>query len=328
MPPDGRALFEEVTDHSLAGRARERAFAPRRAQPEAAMGLQRIYGDWAAIKDATGTPSSRKRRVWREVLRTRPAIAYWGDSWFSTPLYKNLYWNSFARVDGISLRLGGPGLTAAKMLTPAACREQAERLAAREFDLACLSIGGNDALGPRLSALFDGTGRTDADAAFQRVLDAGVFEALRERYRLALSELGKIGGHFRVVGHGYAPLQRIGEPGKTSIKNLGLVAPLVGNVGPWLWPATKGVLGSKAESRRFADLLLVDGFRDRVLAPSKAAFPGLFSYADFSQVADAADPAFWYDEIHPTEAGFAVLAVGYNAMIRAALPTAKRAAVA
>lgn len=290
------------------------------------MQLQRIYGNWDAVRDASGTPGSRKRKVWREVLRTRPAIAYWGDSWFSTPLYKNLYWNSFARIDGISLRLGGPGLTAAKMLTPANCREQAERLQAREFDLVCLSIGGNDALGPRLAMLFDGAPRMDADAAFQRMLDARVFEALRERYHLALSALGAIGG-FRVIGHGYARLQRIGEPGKTSIKNLGLLSPLVGNVGPWLWPAMKGALGSKAEARRFADRLLVEGFRDRVLAPSKADFPGLFSYADFSQVADAGDPGFWYDEIHPTEAGFGVLATGYNAMLPAALPAAKRAAV-
>lgn len=292
------------------------------------MTLQRIYSNWDAVKDAAGTPASRKRKVWREVLRTRPAIAYWGDSWFSTPLYKNLYWNSFARIDGISLRLGGPGLTAAKMLTPAHCREQAQRLKSREFDLVCLSIGGNDALGARLAALFDGAPRMQADAAFQRLLDAGVFDALRDRYHLALSELAKVGGGFHVVGHGYARLDRIGDPGRTSIKNLGLVAPLVGNVGPWLWPAMKGPLGTKAEAKRFADLLLVDGFRDRVLAPSKADFPGLFSYADFSAVAQADHPAFWYDEIHPTEAGFGVLAHDYNAVIRAALPPAKRAAVA
>ena len=221
--------------------------------------LQRIYSDWSAVKAASGTPGSRKRKLWREVLRTRPAIAYWGDSWFSTPLYKNLCWNSFARIDGLSLRLGGPGLTAAKMLTAAACRENAERLAAREFDLVCLSIGGNDALGARLSTLFDGAPRMDADAAFRRLLDAQVFARLRERYHVALSALAAVGGGFRVVGHGYARLQKIGDPGKTSIKNLGLLAPLVGNVGPWLWPAMKGTLGSKAEARRFADLLLVDG---------------------------------------------------------------------
>lgn len=291
------------------------------------MALQRIYPNWDAVRDATGTPSSRKRRVWREVLRTRPAIAYWGDSWFSTPLYKNLCWHSFARIDGISLRLGGPGQTAAKMLTPASCRQQAQRLKSREFDLVCLSIGGNDGLSRRLSAILDGSGRLDAQQAFAKVLAARLFDDIRARYAVALSALSGVGGTFRVVGHGYAPPVRIGAPGRTSIKNLGLLAPLVGNVGPWLWPAVKPTLRSKAEARRFARLLLVQGFRDRVLAPSARDFPRLFSYADFSAVADVGDDAFWYDEIHPTEAGFATLAAHYNAAIRTALPVAKRAAV-
>ncbi len=290
------------------------------------MALKRIYDNWDQVRRATGTPGSRERRVWRDYLATRPAIAYWGDSWFSTPLYKNLYWNSFARIDGISLRLGGPGLTAAKMLTPAACRNYAERLKSREFDLLCLSIGGNDGIGA-LPAALAGAGRLSAEQAFQKLLDARVFEGIRARYTMMLETMSRVRPGFRVVGHGYAPLQKIGEPGATSIKNLGLAAPLIGNVGPWLWPATKAALGSKAEARRFADLLLVKGFRDRVLAPSKADFPGLFSYADFSQVADAAQASFWYDEIHPTETGFGVLAIGYNAMIRAALPAAKRNAV-
>ena len=89
----------------------------------------------------------------------------------------------------------------------------------------------------------------------------------------------------------------------------------------------KPVLGSsKPEAERFAHRLLLDGFRDRVLAPSKRAFPGLFTYADFSGIAGTEDKAFWYDEIHPTEAGFGTLALGFNAMVRAALPAAKRAA--
>ncbi|WP_242112766.1 hypothetical protein [Luteimonas aquatica] len=290
------------------------------------MQLKRIYDNWDQVRAASGTPSSRNRRVWRDYLRTRPAIAYWGDSWFSTPLYKNLYWNSFARIDGLSLRLGGPGLTAARMCTPAQCRNYAERLKSREFDLLCLSIGGNDGIAP-LARLFAEAGRMSAEDAFARLLAAGTFEDILERYRILLSAMRTVGGAFRVVGHGYARLQRIGEPGRTSIKNLGLAAPLIGNVGPWLWPPMKAVLGSKAEARRFAGLLLVRGFRDRVLAPAKREFPGLFSYADFSGVADADDPGFWYDEIHPTESGFGTLATGYNAMIRAALPAAKRAAV-
>lgn len=291
------------------------------------MQLQRIYSSWEAVKEATGTPSSRKRKVWREVLAKRPAIAYWGDSWFSTPLYKNLYWHSFSRIDGISLRLGGPGKTAAKMITQADCRDYAERFKSREFDLVCLSIGGNDFLGDRLVKMFPQGLRLSPRDAFDRVVNLGTFERLRDIYFTAMNELSAVGGNFKVVGHGYAPIQRIGEKGKTDIKNLGLAAPLIGNVGPWLWPTMKHVVASKAEALDFAHLLLTEGFRDLVLAPTASQFRSLFSYADFSQVAAAQDESFWYDEIHPTEAGFALLAEPYNAAIRAALPAAKRGAV-
>ncbi len=292
------------------------------------MQLRRIYGNWQQLRAASGTPGSRQRREWQAYLERRPLIAYWGDSWFSTPLYRNLCWNSFARIDGMSIRLGAPGLTAAQMLTPAACRDHAGRFAARGFDLLCLSIGGNDCLGERLAAVFAGTPRMDADAAFARVLAHGVFERLLGRYDLLLTAMAGVPG-LRVVGHGYAPLSRhaIGKPGALTVQNLGLAAMVMGTVGPWLWPAMRPVLGSKAEAERFAWRLLVEGFRDRVLAPSRAAYPGLFSYADFSGIGSIADAGFWYDEIHPTEAGFATLATGFNAMLRNALPAAKRAAV-
>lgn len=291
------------------------------------MQIQRVYGDWEDIKQATGTPSSRKRAVWREVLQHRPAIAYWGDSWFSTPLYKNLYWQSFSRIDGISLRLGGPGKTAEALLTPASCKDQAERLKSREFDLLCLSIGGNDCLGKRLEKIFERQPRMSAQDAFDRMANVGVFDRIRDRYDVALAQLSRVGPAFRVVGHGYAPVQRIGDKGKTDIKNLGLAAPLVGNVGPWLWSTMKHVLASKAEALHFARLMLGRGFTDMVLAPNAEKFEGLFSYADFSRAPGVSQESFWYDEIHPTQEGFAQLAVPFNAKIKAALPGAKRAAV-
>ena len=294
------------------------------------MAIKRIYDNWSQLRAASGTPRSRQRREWQAYLERRPLIAYWGDSWFSTPLYRNLCWNSFARIDGMSIRLGGPGLTAAQMLTPAACRNNAERFAARGFDLLCLSIGGNDCLGERLAQVFAGRGRMSAEAAFDAMVAHGVFDRLRERYDTLLAAMAGIGGGFRVVGHGYAPLSRhaIGKQGALTVENLGLAALVMGTVGPWLWPVMQPVLGSKADAERFAWRLLVDGFRDRVLAPTRAAWPALFSYADFSAVGSIDDRAFWYDEIHPTEAGFALLATGFNAVLRQALPAAKRAAVA
>ncbi|HRO28772.1 MAG TPA: hypothetical protein PLD19_15225, partial [Luteimonas sp.] len=172
------------------------------------MALRRIYDNWQQLYAASGTPRSAQRREWRGYLHARPMIAYWGDSWFSTPLYRNLCWNSFARIDGMSIRLGGPGMTAAQMLTPAACRNNAERFRSREFDLLCLSIGGNDCLGERLAGIFAGKGRMDADAAFVAVVEHGVFARLLARYDTVLSAMSTVGGNFRVVGHGYAPLSR------------------------------------------------------------------------------------------------------------------------
>lgn len=293
------------------------------------MSLKRIYDNWQQVYAASGSPSSRNRRTWREYLQTRPAICYWGDSWFSTPLYKNLYWNSFSRIEGMSLRLGGPGLSARQMCTPRACANNAERLASREFDVLCVSIGGNDCLGDDLKTMFAGVGRMDVDTAFERVLALGALEAVHERYTILLRAMASVGGDFRVVGHGYALLnaQMIGEPGKVNIKTLGLAGAVLGRVGPWLWPAMRHVLGSKVHAAAFAHRLLLDGFRDRVLAPSKRDFPGLFSYADFSQLNEPAEPGFWYDEIHPTETGFGVLADGCNAVIRSVLPKRKQATV-
>src|SRR5690606_38203117 len=174
-----------------------------------------------------------------------------------------------------------------------------------------------------------GAGRMDADGAFERVVAHGVFERLRARYDLLLSSMSGVDG-LRVVGHGYAPLSRhaIGKEGALTVRNLGLAAMVMGTVGPWLWPVMKPVLGSKAEAEHFALRLLVDGFRDQVLVPSRAAYPGLFSFADCSAIGSIGGRGCWYDEIHPAEAGFAMLAPGFNAMVRNALPAAKRAAVA
>lgn len=293
------------------------------------MALKRVYQNWQQVNAASGTPSSAARRAWRQHLATRPAIAYWGDSWFSTPLYRNLCWNSFSRIDGMALRLGGPGLSARQMCTPRACANNAERLASREFDLLCVSIGGNDCLGEDLKRMFAGVERMDVDAAFERVQALGAFAELRERYAILLRAMRGIGGDFRVVGHGYAPLQAamIGEPGRVNIKTLGLIGAPLRLVGPWLWPAMRPVLVSRANAAAFARRMLLDGLRDQVLVPSRRDFPGLFSFADFSELAEPAQPGFWYDEIHPTEEGFGILAGGLNAMLRVALPAAKRAAV-
>ncbi|MCY7312722.1 MAG: hypothetical protein LH491_03625 [Pseudoxanthomonas sp.] len=289
------------------------------------MALERIYRDWDGIRDATGSPSSAKRKVWRDYLKNRPAIAYWGDSWFTTPLYRNLNWHSFARIDGVSIRLGKPGYLAADMCTRSLTRNYAERLASREFDLLCISIGGNDALDKRLARALRGKSGLSAADAYGKVVNAGILDGILEAYCTLMDSMTDLAPHIPVIGHSYAPLLKIGEKGRTDIMNLGLARPLVGNVGPWLWRPMKAVLKSKAEAKPFADLLLQQGFAG-VLAKVKQRYRK-FSYADFSSVKKAEQSSFWHDEIHPTEDGFSVLAELLNKEIRAALPANKRSAV-
>lgn len=290
------------------------------------MTLERTYKNWDAVRRASGTPSSRQRKLWREYLKQRPALAYWGDSWFSTPLYRNLYWQSFVRINGISLRLGKPGFTAAEMCTPSRSKDYAGRIASCELDALCVSIGGNDALGKRLQKIFEKRAPMDVDSAFDTLVADGVFERVRERYAILMDAMTSRAPHVPVVAHGYGRLQRIGVKGKTDIKNLGLLAPLIGNVGPWLWPAMRPILSTLENARLFSHRLLIDGFRELVLKPTSADFPK-FSYADFTLLTEPDDAAFWYDEIHPTEDGFGVMATSLNAELRRVLPPAKRDAV-
>jgi hypothetical protein len=294
-----------------------------------------IVTRWEDLRDIVDGPKRHQRAV-AEWLEQRAAVLYWGDSWFSTPLYPNLARQSAERIDGLRVIIGKPGATAAQLISPKQVDAMIGRINGNPIDLLALSVGGNDALSERLAKVFAPWMKAarapiaPADA-FQRLLDSGMFERLREQYDHLLDALRrkvqKKRPNFRVVGHGYAPLRRIGDAGDLTISNIGLIAILKDDVGPWLYGPMKRVLASPAEGKVFADLLLVDGFRDRVLVPMQHAYPGLFSCADFSTVAGLADPAVWYDEIHPTEHGFAFCRALLNDAIRAALPAAKRASV-
>ena len=290
---------------------------------------------WEDWRKLIGPQGSRHRKLVLEQLKTQPALLYWGDSWFSTPLYPNLARQSAARIAGMGMLIGRPGATAEQLFSASDVRRVAERLRHNPFDVLCLSAGGNDALSQRLARVFAAwiaspQAKIGARQAYAELVDRKFFEQLLARYRSVLDALHpvkKARPAFRVVGHAYAPLLKIGVPGDLSVSNIGLIALLKDDVGPWLWGPMQHVLANQAEAKRFADLLLLDGFRDSVMQPLAQAHPQLFSYADFSAVPAMARAASWYDEIHPTGDGFAALATVFNDTIRAALPPAKRAAV-
>lgn len=290
---------------------------------------------WEELRDiAQG--SKRHRQAVADWLQTRPAVLYWGDSWFSTPLYPNLARQSAARIDGLRMIVGKPGATAAQLMGGRDIDRLCSRIKANPFDLLCVSAGGNDALSDRLKTVFapwmkGNKAKIGPQAAFQILVGSKLFDRLFDRYDRLLDALKKqvLPGrpHFRVVGHGYAPLNRIGAAGDLTIDNIGLIAILKDDVGPWLYGPMAKVLSTPAEGKAFADLLLQGGFRDLVLKPLKAKYPGLFTYADLSLIPALDNPSLWYDEIHPTEQGFALCVPALNDTIRSALPAAKRSAV-
>ena len=293
---------------------------------------------WETWRDLMGHRGSRQRQQVEALLATRACLLYWGDSWFSTPLYLNLARQSVLRIAGMAMLVGKPGATAAELFTADKARNYTARLKASPFDAVCLSAGGNDQLSERLAKIFaawmppHAQPKIGARDAFDILLESGSLDGVRNRYATVLDAFGAVQGirpHFRVLGHTYAPIQRIGAPADLTVANIGLVAWIKDDVGPWLWRVMQHVLEDPAEARAFARLLMVDGFRDRVLAPlaSPGQFGGLFSYADFTGVPEAAAAAFWHDEIHPTEAGFAVLAKVLNRDLRQLMPPGKQWAI-
>lgn len=296
------------------------------------MALQDVETSWGQWRRVFGTPRSAQRRQLEAMLERKPVLLYWGDSWFTTPLYMNLALQSMRRIDGLAMLAGKPGALAAQLFDKRSVARTLGWLKTYPFDVLCVSAGGNDGLSERLAKIFPkkDAGRMSAEEAFDRVVDAGLFGTIAAHYhRLldALEPLHRKRPAFRVVGHGYALVQRIGAKAKLTTGNIGLVATFKRDTGPWLWPPMKPVLGSMDEARRFAHLLMREGFRDLVLAALAHDYKGFFNYADFTDEPSAATDAFWNDEIHPTEQGFEAIAPALNAEIRKALPAAKRAAV-
>lgn len=291
---------------------------------------------WEQWRDLMGAPSSAVRREIDIRLETRPCMLYWGDSWFSTPLYLNLARQSMRRIDGIGILIGKPGARAERLFTPSEVKDKVSRLRKWPFDIVCLSAGGNDALSDRLAHVFKArikTGRTGtltADEAYQQFLGAGIFRSIVASYSILLDEMGSLvaqagKSHIRVISHSYCKIVRLGAPASLDVENIGLVAWLKGETGPWFWNVMQHVVTDEAQGQIFADRMIED-FKQDVMAHLEGRYP-FFKASDFHSVPEAQLPEFWNDEIHPVEAGFATLATPFNADLKELLPLSKRSAV-
>lgn len=294
---------------------------------------------WELWRQAMGPAGSRQRGQVDRFLADHPAVLYWGDSWFSTPLYLNLARQSARRIRGLGMILGKPGAQAAQLFTAREVDRIGDRIQHNPFDLVCLSAGGNDCLSDRLAAVFrDWTAKPkqapptiDADEAYARFLASGALDRVRQAYARVLDRLLEVRAgrpRLRVLGHPYVPIQDIGRPAALTTANIGLIAWVKEDVGPWLWAPMQHVVHDQDEAREFARRMLEDGFRDGVLGAlaRDPRYRGFFRVVDFTGV-DTAAPGFWNDEIHPSESGFDAMAVPFNAAVREALPARKRHAV-
>ena len=292
---------------------------------------------WEAWRWVMGHSGSRQRANVMKYLGSHPAILYWGDSWFSTPLYLNLARQSARRIQGLGMIIGKPGAEAAELFSTREVERLGSRIENNPFDLVCLSAGGNDCLSDRLAAAFPQWTGTHAaakkitgDEAYAIFSAGKTLDRVANAYERVLARLQKIQKrrpHLRVIGHPYVPVEFVGRKAELTTANIGLIAWVKDSVGPWLWEPMRHVVKDKDEARKFGRLMLEKGFRDTVLLRLAEKYEGLFSVADFSGVRGMGADAFWNDEIHPSEAGFALLSSSFNSTLRGVLPKAKQAAV-
>ncbi|ROU07921.1 hypothetical protein [Lysobacter enzymogenes] len=278
----------------------------------------------------------------RGALAHTPVVFCEGDSWFSTPLAMNLLdWIvSPAPQDeerGVPL-LGRGGLffRAERSGDHASrnpddpkrsmfVRDNIDDLigwyANFEFDLILLSAGGNDFVEGFLKRTLGSRSGLSAQAAFQRVLDSGKYETVRKAYALFLQAAIAARPGVPVLAHTYDYPLLIGRAGALTPGNLGVAALLKKSVGPWIGPYIQGI--AEAERPAFARLL-IDGFEQHVLRALKAdtRFAAVFDYVDLRGTLTRADQ--WFDEMHPTEAGFHALATKFRGAMLGKLPAAKR----
>ena len=279
----------------------------------------------------------------RQLART-PVIFCEGDSWFSTPLAMNLLdWivsrspqdeargvpqfgkgGLFFRVersgDQASPQTEHPGRS---MFIPANVDDLLGWFTRYEFDAVLLSAGGNDFVDTWLKNALAGRRGLSAGDAFEVIVDTGRFEQVRAAYAYFVGAFHAQRPQVPILAHTYDYPRRIGTAAALGLANLGVAAILKKSIGPWIGPAIEPVIVGGIDAWRAFVKLLIDGFVERVLEPLKQnpGFGGMFDYVDLR--GQLTDDAHWFDEMHPTEAGFHQLAGVFRAELINKLPPAK-----
>jgi hypothetical protein len=276
------------------------------------------------------------RRLRRKnLLASVPIIFCEGDSWFSYPLSMNLLdWIVYPTPEdeargvpvsgagGLFFRAEQSGDTAAEIFAQRNIRDLVDWYEGFEFDLVLLSAGGNDFVGDFLQRLFARKKAMTVPQALQAVVDSGRFESVAGGYRRFIAAFRKVRPDVPLLAHTYDYPQLLGRPADLTLANIGAVALLKNDVGPWIAPYIEHVLPRPGDQLGFTRGL-IDEFEARVLRPLKkdTAPGGAFDYVDLRGTLTKEQ---WYDEMHPTGAGFHALSAKFASAIRGKLPAEKR----
>lgn len=278
----------------------------------------------------------RKLKRRPALLAATPVVFCEGDSWFSTPLAMNLLdWLVFPSPEderrgvpvfgagGLFLRKEQSGDLATDIFTAAKVRGLTGWYERFGFDIALLSAGGNDFVGAFLKRTFAGTSRMTPAQAFDLVVASGCYARVLAAYRRVVAAFVTARPHTPILAHTYDYPIALGRAGSLGVAGIGAIALLKHDIGPWIAPHVARALPAIADQRAFARNL-IDGFEQRVLRVVRddPASRGLFDYVDLRGTLDS--EAQWFDEMHPTSAGFHLLAAKLRGAVLERLPPAKR----
>lgn len=268
------------------------------------------------------------RRIYRDLIRhpelrsRTPVVFCEGDSWFSTPLAMNILdWLVFPTKEaerqgvpivgkgGLFFRAENSGDMAVDIFAPKRLKDIMRWYRGFDFDIALLSAGGNDFVGNFLKKTFLGQHKEmRPDDAYQLVVHR--FEDVHKAYERALLEMVDVRPATKILAHSYCYPLKLGVPAKLTLANLGAAAIVKTRTGPWIEPHIRICLPNVVDQREFARLL-INGFVQNVLDPLRAD-PRLSNNFDYLDLRDLArEEEDWFDEMHPTGAGFNRLAARF-----------------
>lgn len=240
-----------------------------------------------------------------------PRLVSEGDSWFSYPFHRNAIDHldaALSRTGRFSLlRLERNRDELLEILSGKQKLRLRKTLARYRIDALLVSGGGNDLLGPDLRALLKTrTGSRGGPALIHKGRLERRIRQMRDAYRDLLALRDDHSPDCRVYAHGYDYPPPSGRP----TRQFGFVL-----AGPWIRPTFEDHAITDLGEQQDLLRLLVDAFND--MLAGLAASRRLFVHVDLR---GTLAPDQWKDEVHPSRAGFGLVADRFHAALARDFP--------